>query len=60
MSTKAGYKTTEFWAMAATSIATILNQSGILGAIILPIETVSTIALMVAGYALSRGLAKKQ
>lgn len=57
---KQGYKTTEFWVTSITSLATILNQSGLLGSIVLPIEAVSSIAAIVVGYAISRGIAKKQ
>ncbi len=55
---KPGYKTTEFWAGVVTSIGVTLNQSGILGSIKLPTEALATIATIVAGYIISRGLAK--
>ena len=60
MPTKAGYKTTEFWVTMITALTTTLNQSGLLGSVVLPIEAIASIAAIVAGYALSRGLAKKQ
>ena len=55
---KTGYKTSEFWVMAVTSIVTLLNQSGALGGIVLPIEAIGTVAAMVFGYVVSRGMAK--
>lgn len=56
---KSGWKTTEFWVTVFTSFGVILNQSGLLGELVLPIETVGTIAASVAAYVLSRGIAKK-
>jgi energy-converting hydrogenase Eha subunit A len=56
---KSGWKTSEFWVTAITGIAITLNQSGVLGSIVLPIETIATIVAGVASYVLSRGLAKK-
>jgi hypothetical protein len=55
---KAGYKTTEFWLAVITSVATFLNQSGALGALVLPVETIATIAGVVGSYIVSRGIAK--
>lgn len=55
---KSGYKTSEFWVTALTSIATVLNQSGVLGSFVLPTEAIATIAGIVASYVISRGLAK--
>lgn len=57
---KAGWKTSEFWVTTITALAVALNQSGILGTIVLPIETIATIVAGVASYVISRGLAKKQ
>jgi hypothetical protein len=57
---KKGYKTSEFWVTAITGIAVSLNQSGILGSVILPIEALATIVAGVASYVISRGLAKKK
>jgi len=53
-----GFKTSEFWVTVVVTIATLLNQSGILGSIVLPIETITTIAGVAGSYILSRGLAK--
>jgi hypothetical protein len=53
---KPGWKTTEFWGMAAVAAVGLLNQA--FGWHI-PTETIQTLAIAVAGYALSRGLAKK-
>ena len=58
MENKRGYKTSEFWVATLTSIAVILNQSGLLGTFVLPVESIGTIAGIVATYILSRGLAK--
>jgi hypothetical protein len=55
---KTGYKTTEFWVTVVTSILTLLNQSGFIGTP-LPVEAIAGIVGLVATYALSRGLAKK-
>jgi len=53
-----GYKTSEFWVMAITSLGTIFNQSGLLGSVVLPIEALGAVAAMVFGYVVSRGVAK--
>lgn len=55
---KTGYKTSEFWVLAATSIAGLLNQSGALGSFVLPVESIAVIAGLAATYIISRGLAK--
>ena len=55
---KTGYKTSEFWVTTISSIAVILNQSGILGGFVLPVEAIATIAGIVGSYVLSRGVAK--
>jgi len=55
---KTGYKTSEFWVMAITSVATLFNQSGVLGSVVLPIEALGAMAAMVFGYVISRGMAK--
>ena len=55
---KTGYKTSEFWVAVATSVAGLLNQSGVLGSLVLPIESLAVIAGMAATYILSRGMAK--
>jgi len=54
---KPGWKTSEFIITVITTIATLLNQAGILGFPI-PMEAVATIAGMIGAYAVSRGLAK--
>lgn len=56
---KSGWKTTEFWVTLVTALAISANQSGLLGSVVLPIETIATIVSGVAAYVLSRGLAKK-
>ena len=53
-----GYKTSEFWIATVTSIVVILNQSGILGSVVLPVEAIGTIAGIVGAYVISRGVAK--
>lgn len=53
-----GYRTSEFWVTVIVTVATLLNQSGILGSVVLPIEVVTTIAGIAASYIVSRGLAK--
>lgn len=55
---KAGYKTSEFWVTAVTSLLVTLNQSGVLGSITLPVESIATIAGVIATYVISRGVAK--
>ena len=55
---KPGYKTSEFWVTAITSLGTVVNQSGLLGSFTLPVEAIATIAGIVATYVLSRGIAK--
>lgn len=56
---KPGYKTSEFWVTAVTSLLTLINQSGVLGSVVLPVESIAVIGGMVATYVLSRGMAKK-
>mgnify|MGYP003386985418 CR=1 FL=1 len=53
---KPGYKTTEFWGVAAASGLTVLNQAFTLG---LSDQTIATLAGLAASYAVARGLAKK-
>ena len=36
-----GYKTTEFWMTLVTTVFTLLNQSGALGNVVIPPETVA-------------------
>ena len=52
---KKGYKTTEFWALAAGGAVTLVNSAFGLN---IPQEGIVSLAVMVAGYALSRGFAK--
>ena len=53
-----GYKTTEFWVTTISSVAVILNQSGVLGGFVLPIEAIGTVAGIIGAYVISRGVAK--
>lgn len=53
-----GYKTTEFWIATLSSVAVILNQSGILGSFVLPVEAIATVAGVIGSYVISRGIAK--
>lgn len=53
---KSGWKTTEFWATAATSIVVLLNQAFGWN---IPPETLASLAGAVAAYVISRGVAKK-
>lgn len=55
---KTGYKTTEFWVTTLSSIAVILNQSGLLGSFVLPVEAIATVAGIIGAYVISRGVAK--
>lgn len=55
---KKGIHTSEFWVALIVSVATLLNQSGLLGDVVLPIESITVIAGLIASYVLSRGLAK--
>ncbi len=52
---KPGWKTTEFWASAAAALVPLANQA--FGLHLDP-QIMTTIAVGVAGYALSRGIAK--
>lgn len=54
-----GYKTSEFWVTLITGLLVSLNQSGILGDVVLPIESLSAVIAVAATYILSRGIAKK-
>lgn len=54
--TKPGWKTTEFWGAAVAALVPILNQAF---GWELPTEALVSLAVVVAGYALSRGLAKR-
>ena len=54
-----GYKTTEFWTVAVTSIVGLLNQAGILGSVVLPAEALASIAGIVASYVIGRSIVKK-
>ncbi len=59
---KAGYKTTEFWTMLATSVVGLLVAFGVIGpeeqeAIVNAIGG-AIVAISQAAYAVSRGLAK--
>ena len=53
-----GYKTSEFWVATITSIVVILNGSGILGDVVLPVESIGIIAGIVGAYIISRGVSK--
>lgn len=55
---KPGWKTTEFWLSVVTSLGVLLNQSGILGALQIPIDGVATIAGVIATYVASRAWTK--
>jgi hypothetical protein len=57
MPTKPGYTTTEFWAATVTALVGFLNQAFGWN---IPPETFASVAAVIAGYAISRGLAKKQ
>lgn len=52
METK-GYKTSEFWLTAASSIFSLLNQSGVIG-VPLPTDLIMTVIGGVAAYVLGR------
>lgn len=53
---KPGYKTSEFWAMVAASVITILNKAFDWN---IPSDTLTQVVSVVAAYVLSRGFAKK-
>lgn len=55
---KAGYKTTEFWLAVVTSVATLLNQSGVMGGFTLPVEAVVGVAGVVISYIIGRSAVK--
>lgn len=55
---KPGYKTTEFWAMAAYSLAALLNGSGALGGYQIPLDTVAAAGQAVMVYIASRSGSK--
>ncbi len=54
---KPGLKTSEFWLGLVAAILVYVNQSGIVGHP-LPIEAIMGILTPIAGYIVSRGLAK--
>lgn len=56
MEVKNGFKTSEFWLVVAGAVITIANDGLGLG---LDRETIMAFAAMIAGYAVSRGVAKK-
>lgn len=58
---KPGYKTTEFWLTTAAGLLSALFASGVLGSgsVAETIAGVVAFVLAKAGYAVSRGLAKK-
>lgn len=60
--TKPGYKTTEFWMTIAAFIVSALYGSGIIaeGTAMDKALSVGAMILTSMGYAVSRGLAKKQ
>jgi hypothetical protein len=53
---KAGWKTSEFWGSVVAAVVPLLN--GAFGWN-LPVESMVGVAVSVAAYALSRGMAKK-
>jgi len=53
---KPGWKTTEFWGSLAAAAIPLLNQAFGWN---LPTEAIVSIVLAVAGYAISRGIAKR-
>lgn len=55
---KPGYKTTEFWVFLVTSLGTALNQSGILGTLMLPIEAIASVVGIAATYIIGRAWTK--
>jgi hypothetical protein len=55
---KQGWKTTEFWVTLVTALLVALNQSGILGAIVLPIESIAGVIGVIAPYVLGRSVVK--
>lgn len=55
---KPGYKTSEFWVTTVGSLVVALNQSGLLGSVVLPKDAILAIVGAVATYVISRGLAK--
>lgn len=56
---KTGYKTTEFWVTLITTLGTLLNQAGILGSVVLPVESIATVGGIVASYVIGRSYVKK-
>lgn len=58
METKPGFKTSEFWLAAITSVVTLLNDSGVMGSFQLPTETIITVAGVVVTYILGRSVVK--
>lgn len=53
---KDGFKTSEFWLVVIGALVTVANDGLGLG---LERDTIMAFAAMVAGYAVSRGVAKK-
>ena len=62
METKPGWKTTEFWFTAASQLVGILWASGAIqeGSTMDRVLGIVAAALATTGYAVSRGLAKRQ
>lgn len=58
MENKPGYKTTEFWLALISSVVTLLNQSGVLGSVVLPLEAILGIAGVVVTYIFGRSIVK--
>ena len=56
METKAGWKTTEFWSMAAASLVAMLNSAFGWN---IPPESLATLAGLVAAYVIARAVTKK-
>ena len=50
---RAGWKTTEFWAGIVTSILVALNQAGVLG-IVLPVDGIVTAVTPIIAYIVGR------
>lgn len=56
---KPGYKTSEFWMTAMVTIISLLNQSGLLGSIVMPPETLAAVIMPIMTYIISRHKTKK-
>lgn len=54
ITSKPGYKTSEFWVVIVTSLLTWLNHSGALGRLQIPVESLDSLITLAITYVLGR------